>query len=238
MDETDATVPVPDIPAAATRDSAISDKHRDVAARAVQWSWEDLYKAEMPRLVRYLMKCFGDSDMRDAADAAHNAFAELFANWDAVRSPRAWLRTVAFRQMLRQNARAEYPLDILRQEPTAVSASARLELREETQAVLHGLRQLPLAQRQVLALIYDEFSYAEITQITGTSEAAVRKNAERARRRMSELLGSPVQTGALAAIWDRGSNAPGTPSYGRADVPASARTLTPAQDRARRGSQC
>ena len=120
----------------------------------------------MPRLVRYLMKCFGDSGMRDAADAAHNAFVELFTNWDTVRSPRAWLRTVAFRQMLRQNASAEYPLDVLRQEPATVPASARLELREETQAVLHGLRQLPLAQRQVLALIYDEFSYGEIAQIT------------------------------------------------------------------------
>lgn len=220
MDGTDATVPVPGIPAAATRDSAIDNQPRGPVTCVLQRCWEDLYKAEMPRLVRYLMKCFGDSDIRDAADAAHNAFTELFTKWDTVRSPRAWLRTVAFRQMLRQNASAEYPLDMLRQEPTTVPASARLELREETQAVLHGLRQLPLAQRQVLALIYDEFSYAEIARITGTSEAAVRKNAERARRRMSELLGAHIET---AAIWDRGSAPPSRPAYGRSDVPASAR---------------
>jgi len=223
VDDLDATVPVPGIPAAATRDSALDNQQRGPVTCVPQRCWEDLYKAEMPRLVRYLMKCFGDSDMRDAADAAHNAFAELFTKWDTVRSPGAWLRTVAFRQMLRQNASAEYPLDVLRQEPTAVPASARLELREETQAVLHGLRRLPLAQRQVLALIYDDFSYGEIAQITGTSEAAVRKNAERARRRMSELLGAHTETGSLAAIWDRGSNPPGRPAYGRADVPASAR---------------
>ena len=206
MDDTDATVPVPDIPA------------------ALQRSWEDLYKAEMPRLVRYLMKCFGDSGMRDAADAAHNAFVELFTNWDTVRSPRAWLRKVAFRQMLRQNASAEYPLDVLRQEPDTVPASARLELREETQAVLQGLRQLPLAQRQVLALIYDEFSYGEIAQIMGISQAAVRKNAERARRRMSELLESHIETGSLPAIWDRGSNPPSKPACRPADAGTSART--------------
>ena len=200
VDETDATVPVPDIPAAATRDSAIDNQQRGSVTRVLQRSWEDLYKAEMPRLVRYLMKCFGDSDMRDAADAAHNAFVELFTNWDTVRAPRAWLRKVAFRQMLRQNASADYPLDVLRREPATVPASARLELTEETQAILHGLRQLPLAQRQVLALIYDEFSYGEIAQITGTSEAAVRKNAERARRRMSELLGSRMETGSLSGI--------------------------------------
>jgi len=115
--------------------------------------------------------------------------------------------------MLRQNSGAEYPLDILRQEPTAVPASARLELREETQVVLHGLRQLPLVQRQVLALVYDGFSYAEIAQITGASEAAVRKNMERARRRMSELLPRP-QIAARELV---------TPAYSRADVPASAR---------------
>jgi len=190
VDDTDATAPGPDIPAAATRDSAIADQQCGSVASVLQRSWEDLYKAEMPRLVRYLMKCFGDSGMRDAADAAHSAFVELFTKWDAVRSPRAWLRKVAFRQMLRQNASAEYPLDVLRHEPATVPASARLELGEETQAVLDGLRQLPLAQRQVLALIYDQFSYSEIAQIMSINQAAVRKNAERARRRMGELLGS------------------------------------------------
>ena len=100
--------------------------------------------------------------MRDAADAAHNAFVELFTNWNAVRSPRVGLRTVAFRQMLRQNASAEYPLDVLPREPATVPAPGRLELAEETQAVLEGLRQLPLTQRQVLTLIYDQFPTAKL----------------------------------------------------------------------------
>ena len=223
MDDTDATVPVPGIPAAATPDSAIASQQCGPVTCVLQRGWGDLYKAEMPRLVRYLVKCFGDSGTRDAEDAAHNAFVELFTNWDTVRSPRAWLRKVAFRQMLRQNARAEYPLDVLREEPNTVPASDRLELREGTQAILRWLRQLPLAQRQVLALIYDEFSYGEIAQIMGMSEPAVRKNAERARRRMSELLGSPIQAGSLAAIWDRASNPPGKPAHSRADARTSAR---------------
>jgi RNA polymerase sigma factor (sigma-70 family) len=189
VDDTDATVPVPGIPAAATRNNAIDDQEYDAVASMPQKEWDACYRAEMPRLIRYLIKCFGDTGMRDAADAAQIAFTELFANWRTVRSPKAWLRTVAFRQMLRQHASPEYPLDMLRQEPTAVPASVRLELREETQAVLGRLRQLSLAQRQVLALIYDQFSYGEIAQITGTSEDAVRKNAERARRKMKELLG-------------------------------------------------
>jgi len=143
----------------------------------------------MPRLIRYLMKCFGDSDMRDAADAAQSAFTDLLENWDAVRSRRAWLRTVAFRKMLSQHARAEYPLDMLRAEPAMPSASAHLELREEHQTVLDRLHQLPLAQRQVLALICDHFSYREIAEIMDMNEAAVRQNAARARTAMKKLIG-------------------------------------------------
>ena len=205
MDDTDATVPVPDIPAAATRDSAIDDQQCGSVTCVLQRSWEDLYKAEMPRLVRYLMKCFGDSGMRDAADAAHNAFVELFTNWDTVRSPgHGCGQWRSARCSARTPARSTR-LTCCARNPPQSQPQHGWSWREETQAVLHGLRQLPLAQRQVLALIYDEFSYGEIAQIMGISQAAVRKNAERARRRMSELLGSHIQTGSLAAIWDRGS---------------------------------
>jgi RNA polymerase sigma factor (sigma-70 family) len=197
VDDTDGKVPVPDIPAAATQDNAaaatqenaLDDRQWDSDASALRAEWDACYRRLMPGVVRYLMKCFGDSDMRDAADAAHSAFTELFAKWDTVRDPRPWLWTVAFRQMLRQNARPGYPLDMLRQEPTAAPASEQLELREETRAVLARLLQLPLAQRQVLALVLDEFSYSEIAQITGMTQDAVRKNVERARRKMKRPPG-------------------------------------------------
>ena len=127
--------------------------------------------------------------MRDAAEAAHDAFAELFIKWDTVHAPRAWLRQVAFRRMLRQPVRGEYPLDALHKEPAVLSSSVRLELREEEELVLDALAKLPLTQRQVFALVYDQFSYQEIAKIMNTNEAAVRKNVERARRKMKELLG-------------------------------------------------
>ena len=189
MDETDATLPVPRIPAATQPNETIGDQNCDSVADVKRAAWEECYRTEMRQLVRYLMKCFGDSDMRDAVDAAQSAFAELFAKWDGVRNPRAWLRKVGFRQMLRQHPRVEYALDALPQEPAAPSASVPLELRQEARTVLDLLRQLPVAQRQVLALICDQFSYREIAEITNTSEAAVRQNAVRARARMKELLG-------------------------------------------------
>jgi RNA polymerase sigma factor (sigma-70 family) len=151
--------------------------------------YADLYKIEMPKLTRYLMKCFGDRDMHDSVDAAQSAFTELFDHWDEVRNRKAWLRKVAFRQMLVHPAGTEYPLDVLRQEPAAPPASLQLELREETKAVLDLLLQLPLTQRQVLALRMDQFPTREIAQIMKISEAAVRKNEERARRTMKKLRG-------------------------------------------------
>lgn len=181
----DARGSAQDIPPASPRTGVIAAGKRDSAAAALQAEWEACYRKEMPQLIRYLMKCFGESDMRDAADAAQSAFAELFTKWNTIRSPRAWLRTVAFRQMLRQPA--EYPLDA-HSEPSVLPASSPLELREQEQQVLSALRQLPLAQRQVMALVYDQFSCQEIAEITGKNEAAVRKNIERARAAMREIL--------------------------------------------------
>jgi len=181
----DARGSAQDIPPASPRTSVITAGKRDSAAAALRAEWEACYRKEMPQLIRYLMKCFGESDMRDAADAAQSAFAELFTKWNTIRSPRAWLRTVAFRQMLRQPA--EYPLDA-HSEPSVLPASSPLELREQEQQVLSALRQLPLAQRQVMALVYDQFSCQEIAEITGKNEAAVRKNIERARAAMREIL--------------------------------------------------
>lgn len=191
----DAHAPAQDIPPASPRIGAIATEKRDSVASTLQAEWEACYRAEMPKLIRYLMKCFGESDMRDAADAAQSAFAELFTKWDTVCSPRAWLRTVAFRQMLRQPA--EYPLDV-HLEPSVLPASAPLELREQEHQVLAALRQLPLAQRQVMALMYDQFSYREIAEIVGKSEATVRKNIERARTAIKELLG--VTQGSVAEM--------------------------------------
>lgn len=185
--EVDDTYPsARDIPPVSLRSGAVATEKRDPVAGPRRAEWEACYREEMPQLIRYLMKCFGESDMRDAADAAQSAFAELFTKWSTVRSPRAWLRTVAFRQMLRQPA--EYPLDA-HSEPAVLPASSPLELREQEQQVLAALRQLSLAQRQVMALMYDQFSYQEIAEIMGKSEPTVRKNAERARAAMREILG-------------------------------------------------
>jgi RNA polymerase sigma factor (sigma-70 family) len=185
----DSGAAVPDVPSSKRRNYAITPNECDSIASVSRAEWAACYKDEMPYLIRYLVKCFDDADIRDAADAAHSAFAELFTMWNTVRSPRAWLRTVAFRQMLRQPVKGEYPLDTAQLQQLIVSsASAQLELREQERTVIAALHELPLTQRQVFALMYDKFSYREIAEIMDMTEPAVRKNAERAKMRIKEFL--------------------------------------------------
>ena len=146
------------------------------------------YQTEMPYLVRYLQKCFHGACVDDATDAAQSAFVDLLPIWDTVRKPRAWLRRVVFRKMLEQTKDASFSGSMpsrLVSPPT----SEWLEQREQEQAVMAALHTLPPAQRQVIALLYDQFTYAEIAEIMNISEPAVRKNIERARRRLKEILG-------------------------------------------------
>ena len=52
-----------------------------------------------------------------------------------------------------------------------------------------AISRLPLTQRQVFALYYDQFSYSEIAKILDMNVDAVQKDMERAKTKMKELLG-------------------------------------------------
>jgi RNA polymerase sigma factor (sigma-70 family) len=144
------------------------------------------YYAEMPALIRFLVKCGAGHD--DAADAAQEAFTQLFTRWDDVRCPRPWLRQVAFRAFLHQPVRNTVPLDDSPEVPESPRESDRFDFRDEAQVVLDLLDLLPTTQRAVLALHYDQFPTGDIAQILGLTQAAVRKNLERARATLKQLL--------------------------------------------------
>lgn len=189
MARDDASMSVPDIPSPNQPNDSIRNETYDYAADVSQVEWADCYRSEMSYLVRYLMHTFNEASVSDAADAAHEAFGELLSRWKTVGNRRAWLRTVAFRKMLRRPARAEDPLESLQDDPAGAAASAYLDLNEEEQAVRTAIGQLPMKQRQVFALHFDGFSYPEIAEILQITEAAARKNMERARATLKELLG-------------------------------------------------
>ena len=136
----------------------------------------------------YMILCGTDRD--DAEDAVQYAFVQLFHQWQTVHAPSAWLRKVAFRKALQMQARNERPLEPGYDGAGGQPASERIELNEEAEAVLAALSRLPITQRKVVALHYDEYGINEIGEMLGMTAAAVRQNLSRARRRLRDQLGS------------------------------------------------
>lgn len=62
--------------------------------------FDAFYFAERKSLVRFVM-FLGCGDANTAEDIAQTAFAKAFPVWATIRSPRAWLRTVAQNEFIR-----------------------------------------------------------------------------------------------------------------------------------------
>jgi RNA polymerase sigma factor (sigma-70 family) len=182
----DSATPAPEIPSEAHQKPAVPGpgSHIDIA-------YAMCYEAEMPRLLRSLLRA-GASE-HNAADAAQHAFTALLRRWGTVHDPGPWLRTVAFRQLLRQARWREEPIrEQAHAARLALPFAARIELREEEQRVLAVIRQLPLTQRTVFALYYDDLSHKEIAEILQMEEPAVRQNLARARARLRQIVNMPL----------------------------------------------
>ena len=152
-----------------------------------------IYQAEKPRLMRYLIQC--GANWHNSDDASQLALTALYEQWETVRSPRAWLRKVAFREFIGANGSNEFPLeghDQLLPDPSDIESLL------EQDAVLSAIRQLPPLQRQVFALHFDQLTTSEIAETLQITEAAARQNLARARARLKELLGL-TQRGLKAA---------------------------------------
>lgn len=152
--------------------------------------WSAFFRREWPLLLRYLLVRFSDSSAAAAADdAAQYAFIELYRSRGSVQAPRAWLRTVAARYLIKETHRDQDLLNKLTaiQEPSSAPVSGQ-ELTEQGQAVVAILGRLSPIQRQVLALTMDGFSGKEIAEMLDTTEPAVRKSLQRGRGNLKEAL--------------------------------------------------
>jgi RNA polymerase sigma-70 factor (ECF subfamily) len=99
------------------------------------------YTKELPCLVWFVMSL--GASPQDAADVAQSAFVEAFLAWVAIRHPRAWLRQVVGRIYYRRLDRAKLPLETIPECQGPISSATVVELRDEAQAVLAALADLP-----------------------------------------------------------------------------------------------
>jgi RNA polymerase sigma-70 factor (ECF subfamily) len=120
----------------------------------------------------------------DAEDATQEAMILAWRQWESIREPTSWVRTVAVRAFWRHigKKRQTVPLDEAVDQQAADPDLATFA--EEQQQVLRLLRGLPPGQRTVAALHYDELPCDEIAELTGKSPATVRSNLRHARKKL------------------------------------------------------
>lgn len=152
------------------RDTAFSRFYRDsvvaLVSRCIQFG---VPAADAPGLVQELM-------------------VEIYQRWSEVRSPDAYARRVmAYRaaDFLKISSRtsASDHMDVAHHaQPLAAGLADELLVFDEEQLVLQVLAQLPPLQRAVFALVYDDFTPADIGAILNMKEATVRSHLRHARK--------------------------------------------------------
>ena len=128
----------------------------------------------------------------EAEDAVQEAMKDLLRAWERVTSPYTYVRTAAVRRLLRARRRER---DVVERAaarlggPGGHDPGGGLTGWEDREWVGQVLRSLPPAQREVLALLVDEFSPGEVAALLGKSEDAVRQNLYATRRRLGTRPG-------------------------------------------------
>ncbi|MEU3400712.1 RNA polymerase sigma factor [Streptomyces filamentosus] len=150
--------------------------------------FDAFYKSEMRRVSLFLMHT--GASVYEAADAAHEAFLTLLPDkWRSLEHPGAWLRTVAYRNYLRQATVRTQPTDPVPDRAGGTCPVDLVLLTEEQTRVLKALAQLSPAEREAMAWNLDGFSHEETARALGKKPDAVRQAYVRARKRLISFLG-------------------------------------------------
>ncbi|MEV6826002.1 sigma-70 family RNA polymerase sigma factor [Amycolatopsis sp. NPDC051102] len=182
---------MPDEEQFATGDSAADGRV------AYPGGFDDFFRAEYRKLVKALMVMEGASPT-DADDCVAHAMEKLFERWHLpvsdpgrVRHPRAYAMKTARRRLKDERHRLQsVALDedgsML---PTDKSALTALE---DRQFVANTLACLPSAQRQVMHLITEGYTPAEIAEVLHKKPNNIRQIIHLVKKRLRPLLDPPA----------------------------------------------
>jgi RNA polymerase sigma factor (sigma-70 family) len=150
--------------------------------------YEWFYRAEYAMVARSVFLIL--HDRQRAEDIAQDAFIQLYTHWRKVSRydrPDAWVRRVAIRMAIRHLKReSTRPSLEGGADPSIAPSPIDLDLVE-------AIRQLTAIQRAVVVLFYfEDRPVAEIADVLGTSEGAVKMALQRARRSIGERLNEGV----------------------------------------------
>lgn len=172
-------------PPARKRGIRLPRRHKDAAAEF----FEEFYL----RLLALAM--YMGATKEEAEDAIESVMIDMLDRWETIRAPRAYARKAVAREVIRQRTLArrfvslpekdgEYPGGRDRDR----AQEEQLTVWEDNQQVKELLNSLPPRQKEVMALIVDEFRPAEIAVLLGRDHAAVRQNLMAARQRLTTAV--------------------------------------------------
>jgi RNA polymerase sigma-70 factor, ECF subfamily len=144
-------------------------------------TWEEVYRAEGPRMWRSLLVLTGDPEA--ASDAMAEAFAQGIARGVSIRNPAAWAWKAAF--MIARGDLTDRPAS--NPQPEEVIGGVN---DEDVMDLFVALRRLsPLQRAAVVLHHYAGYPVKDVAQMLETSRSAIGVHLFRGRNRLRRELG-------------------------------------------------
>ena len=138
-------------------------------------------QAIRPQLINQARRYLGDTD--EAEDVVQDALLRLWQMREQLSSPLVRMAVVVTRNLAIDHLRRRRPAASLE----LVAAEEEPQVDPRTERILAIVDTLPLLQQTVLRLRHmEDMEMADIAEITGSNEVAVRKTLSRARQAVRE----------------------------------------------------
>lgn len=159
-----------------------------------------IFNRYAPLLLRVARRHMASQD--DAREVVQQTLFQLHAarnDFDTSRRFRPWVLTILMnlvRQHYRRRSRKpEVGLDSAPEPSSARTAADLIQDEQRADMVRQAVHALPSGQRDVLVLHWlEERPYAEVGEVLGLSESAVRVRAHRAYRRLRDMLSPRLES--------------------------------------------
>lgn len=158
----------------------------DEPSEQARTEFEGFYREDLPKLVVFLV--LHGVRPEDAKDVAQVTMTRAWQLWQEIRRPRAWVRTVAYREWIRWSVTLEEPRQQVMEGSLLLQAQADQNEWETRHQVITAVRSLPPRQRQVVAWALDGFTPAETAHALNMKPEAVRGSLKLARQTLRKVL--------------------------------------------------
>ncbi|KTD84985.1 RNA polymerase subunit sigma [Paenibacillus etheri] len=171
---------------------SIEEKIKRVQAGEV-YLFSDIIRLYQQRIYLYCFRLLNNKE--EAEDAVQDIFIKAYQNighFESQVSFNSWLYRVSYNHCLNQLRRKKFQNQLrklLRQDVTTKSAEQMVENQLFSESVTSALEKLSVEERNLLILrIFEDKSFAEISEILGKSTVTVRKRYERTRCKLREVI--------------------------------------------------